>query len=218
VLTDWGEGTSDATENEGRGAAATSGDATWSHAFFETDPWQSEGGDFVATASVSAVVAGEGFYTWKSPELLADVQAWLDGSVENFGWMLFGDEQGLTTAKRFDSRENPDLAVRPSLRAFFSVPTHTEAEALPEALRLGANYPNPFGQTTTILYTLHAPAPVVLDVFNLLGRKVSTLVQGWQAAGVHDVTFEAGGLPEGVYVYRLSAGRWQQQKKMVLLR
>jgi len=218
VLADWGEGTSDATENEGRGAAATPGDATWSHAFFETDAWQSEGGDFTAAAGASMLIAGDGSYTWRSPELQADVQAWLDGSAENFGWILLGDEQALMTAKRFDSRENPDTAVRPTLRVFFSVPTHTEAESLPEVVHLDANFPNPFGQATTIPYTIRAPALVVLEVFDLLGRKVSTLVQGWQGAGTHAVTFDAEGLPEGLYVYRLSAGRWQHQKKMVLLR
>ena len=129
VLADWGEGASDAPDNEGAGTAAATDDATWIHTFFDTGLWQNPGGDFDSTASASVLVGREDAYTWGStPAMVADVQAWLDAPEENFGWMLIGEEETIISTKRFDSRENPDTTARPVLRFFYSVPTAVEAE------------------------------------------------------------------------------------------
>ncbi len=219
VLADWGEGASDAPDNEGAGTAAATDDATWIHTFFDTGLWQNPGGDFDSTASASVLVGGEDAYTWGStPAMVADVQAWLDAPEENFGWVLIGDEETIISTKRFDSRENPDTTARPVLRLFYSVPTAVEAEEDPALPRLAANYPNPFRQTTTISYVLRAPQPVTLKVYDALGRAVATLVTAWQPPGFHQVSFDASGLPEGVYVYRLSAGGFHQDRTMIVLR
>ncbi|MEM9410145.1 MAG: DNRLRE domain-containing protein [Planctomycetota bacterium] len=107
VEADWGEGTSDAAGGEGGGTAATAGDATWDQSFFGTTSWVNEGGDFASTASATASIGGSGsFYSWSSANLVADVQGWLDGSVNNFGWILIGDETEPSTSKRFNSRSN----------------------------------------------------------------------------------------------------------------
>jgi hypothetical protein len=116
---DWGQGASDAGERGGDGAPATPGDATWQHRFFNTDFWVNDGGDFAAAASASIDVAAEGFYSWESPEMAADVQAWLDDPAQNFGWLLRGDESRTNTAKRFDSRENVAADRRPQLEVEF---------------------------------------------------------------------------------------------------
>lgn len=221
VLTDWGEGPSSPPENdnEGGGTDATAGDATWIHTFFDTDTWQTPGGDFASTASASVLVAREDVYTWSStPEMVADVQAWLDAPEENFGWVLIGNEEAVLSTKRFDSRENPDTTAWPVLRLFYAVPTAVEAEADPALLSLAQNYPNPFRQTTTISYALRTSQPVTLDVYDTLGRSVATVVAAWQSSGFHQVPFDAGGLPRGVYVYRLSAGGFHQYRTMMVLR
>jgi spore coat protein A len=106
VLSDWGEGTSSATGGGGDGAPSTSGDATWIHTFYPTAFWADAGGDFVAAASGSAAIGGsQGFYSWSGPGLVADVQAWVDGTAPDFGWLLLGNESASATAKRFESRE-----------------------------------------------------------------------------------------------------------------
>ena len=113
LLADWGEGTSDASGNEGRGTSATAGDATWLHRTFDTDTWASPGGDFASPASGSTSVSDTGSYTWQStPQMVSDVQQWLDDPSGNFGWLLKGDEV-TRSAKRFDSREggNPPMLV-----------------------------------------------------------------------------------------------------------
>lgn len=115
VLASWGEGTSNAGQNEGQGAAPTTDDATWIHRFYPGTLWTAAGGDFAATASATVLVSGNGSYTWTAGTLPADVQAWLDTPAANFGWLMRGDESVIETAKRFDSRENGQIANRPSL-------------------------------------------------------------------------------------------------------
>ena len=119
---DWGESTSDAAGQEGRGVAAETGDATWIHTRFDTENWQQAGGDFVATASASQSIAGEGVtYNWEStPALVADVQQWLDTPETNFGWILLGNETSNRNAKRFNSREFTDVSLRPQLVVEFT--------------------------------------------------------------------------------------------------
>ncbi|QDU83948.1 hypothetical protein Pla163_10490 [Planctomycetes bacterium Pla163] len=120
---DWGAAGSDADGNEGQGTIALTGDATWGYRFFTTDAWTTPGGDFVATASASTLVGGIGRYTWAStPALVADVQAWLDGTAPDHGWIVLGDESGDQSAKRFDSVDNPTPANRPSLVITFDPP------------------------------------------------------------------------------------------------
>lgn len=116
VLADWGEGASDAGANEGSGIQAASGDATWVHTFYNTSFWTNVGGDFSATVSATQSVAGVGFYTWGStPEMVADVQSWLNSPSTNFGWVVVGNEIEVHTAKRFDSRNHTTANNRPAL-------------------------------------------------------------------------------------------------------
>ena len=123
LIADWGEGASDAAANEGGGTAPEPGDATWIHTHFDSNIWQTPGGDFSVAASASEPVGGIGPYTWKSTDgLVADVQGWLDDPLTNFGWLLLGNETGSQTTKRFYSKENPSAADRPSLTVEFTSP------------------------------------------------------------------------------------------------
>ena len=106
LLADWGEGTSQATGEEGMGAPATPNDATWRHRFFDTIFWTTEGGDFSGTISASQSVGAVGVYMWSSPLMVADVQSWLNNPATNFGWLVLGDESDILTSKRFDTRES----------------------------------------------------------------------------------------------------------------
>jgi len=126
VLADWGEGTSAAGRGEGAGAPATTNDATWVHRFFNSASWSTPGGDFSTTVSATTSVAGIGNYTWSGAGLVADVQAWVNGTSSNFGWILLGNEVSTGTAKRLDSSENSTVAFRPSLVVLY-VPTAIEA-------------------------------------------------------------------------------------------
>ena len=99
------------------GGVASSNDATWLHRFFDTDDtdtWEKAGGDFSQTVSASTPVDGVGDYSWGStPQMVADVQEWLDEPSKNFGWIIRGVEGPNQTAKRFDSMESGNDSNRP---------------------------------------------------------------------------------------------------------
>ena len=89
---------------------------------------------------------------------------------------------------------------------------------LPEALALNQNYPNPFNPATNISYTLPSDGNIRLDVFNIQGQLVSTLVNGYQASGSHTVSFDASALASGIYLYRLTSAGQTLTKKMMLVK
>jgi hypothetical protein len=88
----------------------------------------------------------------------------------------------------------------------------------PEAYTLSQNVPNPFNPTTTIRYSLPENSQVRLALYNTLGQEVMTLVSGVREAGLHEVRLDGSGLASGVYVYRLEAGSFVDQKKLVLVK
>jgi hypothetical protein len=89
---------------------------------------------------------------------------------------------------------------------------------LPNEYSLSQNYPNPFNPTTTIEFSLRQDGRTVLEVFNILGQVVATLVNGELKAGAYQVQFNASGLPSGLYFYRLRSGAFVSIKKMMLLK
>lgn len=98
----------------------------------------------------------------------------------------------------------------------------TEAE-LPDGYTLSQNYPNPFNPTTTISYTIPKSEHVVLEIININGQRVKTLVDGVMASGEHSVEWDATDLngkkvASGIYLYRFNAGDVNQVKKATLLK
>ena len=100
-----------------------------------------------------------------------------------------------------------------------SVGTATEGEAeLPSDLTLRANYPNPFNPSTTIAFGLPAAGQVTVDVFDVTGKLVSRVLDTQRAAGWHQVSFNASGLPSGTYLYRITAAGQVKTSKMLLVK
>ncbi len=89
---------------------------------------------------------------------------------------------------------------------------------LPAEMELMQNYPNPFNPATTIRYAVPEPAHVRLQVFNVIGQRVASLVDGPQQAGWHNVSFDASRLASGVYIYRLETGGNVLTRKMMLVK
>ncbi|GAB5519041.1 MAG: hypothetical protein RhofKO_12920 [Rhodothermales bacterium] len=132
---------------------------------------------------------------------------------------------------RFDSirmlRRRAELAIDAvdqlmTYDAYTCAPPPEPEAPHPDALGyylLRQNYPEPFSQQTTIRYEVIDTVPVQLHVYDLLGRRVRTLVDGVQDAGVYDVVYEADDLPTGTYFYRLeAAGYVSITRRMVLQR
>jgi photosystem II stability/assembly factor-like uncharacterized protein len=85
-------------------------------------------------------------------------------------------------------------------------------------INLEQNYPNPFNPTTEILFTLPKASDITLMLYDVLGREVAVLAQGRRNSGVHRISFNAEGLPGGVYLYKLKADNFVDVKKMVLMK
>lgn len=89
---------------------------------------------------------------------------------------------------------------------------------IPSEFSLAQNQPNPFNASTIIQYSLPEAADVTAEIYDILGRKVETLVDGIKAAGIHQVVWRAEDAPSGVYFYRVRAGKFDRTNKMVLIR
>lgn len=121
LLASWGEGASVASGGGGGGGPASTNDATWVHRFYDTQTWSTPGGDFAAAPSEQTTVGDSGSFTWRSTQaLVEDVQSWLDQPAENFGWILIGEESGVSAGKRFATRESSAVEQRPQLLVTYS--------------------------------------------------------------------------------------------------
>ncbi|MEM8485058.1 MAG: T9SS type A sorting domain-containing protein [Bacteroidota bacterium] len=98
--------------------------------------------------------------------------------------------------------------------------TDIEEAGIPTDFALMQNYPNPFNPSTAITFNMPQAETVNLSVFNLLGQRVATLIDGAQLqSGQHTVSFDATNLPTGMYIYRLTAGTsFAQTRRMTLVR
>ncbi len=124
-------------------------------------------------------------------------------------------------------RSSAIAALTQAVDELMDVSTHAEqgpsGESLPNTFGLSQNYPNPFNPATEICYSLPSKSKVNLSIFNILGQKVTTLVNEDQVAGSHTVQWEGtddGGksVATGIYLYRLTAGELTESKKMLLLK
>ncbi|MEP0546618.1 MAG: T9SS type A sorting domain-containing protein, partial [Rhodothermales bacterium] len=93
-----------------------------------------------------------------------------------------------------------------------------DGSGLPRMLELTQNYPNPFGASTTIHFSLPSAEYVGVYVYNVLGQRVATLAEETLEAGDHALSFDASGLASGTYFYRLNHGAGSLTRSMVLTR
>ena len=193
-----------------------------------------------AIATPLPVTPGE-TYVYSVRARSARAGATVNFTVGNAAFMEYGrlDQQVLTTEwteytfqftvndQETDIRAPVHFSFAPNVgNAVYidalSIRSVNSVDAEPSAGRGGLvleqNRPNPFGTATTIAYTLGAPGDVTLEVFNALGQRVATLVDGAQQAGPHQAQLRAGELAAGVYVYRLRAGSEVQTRRLVVVR
>lgn len=88
----------------------------------------------------------------------------------------------------------------------------------PVKFELNQNYPNPFNPVTIISYSIPVSSPVKLEVYSITGQRVKILVDETQSAGLHNMKFDGSSLASGVYIYRLTAGKFVVSKKMQLIK
>jgi hypothetical protein len=89
---------------------------------------------------------------------------------------------------------------------------------VPTEYILEQNYPNPFNPTTTIKYSIPHASKIKIQIYDILGREVATVINEMKSAGTYTATFNAANMSSGVYFYRLQAGSFTETKKLLLLR
>lgn len=137
VTADWGEGSS--STSGGTGTQATPQDATWAYRYYGNpaagiprQAWTVVGGDFVPTPTQTITIGSIGAYQFiATPQMIADLQAWLMQPAGNHGWIMLGPEQREQTARRIDSRESGSAANRPTLTVTYLLPAQEADVPLP---------------------------------------------------------------------------------------
>lgn len=122
--------------------------------------------------------------------------------------------------------KNPDLInvlsnlytyrIKSVNRNIFSSYIYSGNGYKPKVYSLGHNYPNPFNPSTYIVYNIPIDGMVVLKVYDIIGREITTLVNEYKKAGRYKVKFSGSNLASGIYLYNLSSGDFSQTRKMVL--
>ncbi len=111
---------------------------------------------------------------------------------------------------------NPNNRITVDLTATVNPVSVEDEKTLVTDYYLAQNYPNPFNPSTQINYGLKKAGNVEISVYNILGNKIATLVDGFKSAGKHTALLNASNLSSGVYFYKIVTGEFVQTRKMIL--
>ncbi len=120
--------------------------------------------------------------------------------------------------KLYDGRVDTTIQVEAGRNELVVTAIGERTGVQPGTYRLKPNYPNPFNPTTEIEFSVPKSSEVKLEVFNAIGQRVSTLIDRKVVAGSHAVTFDAGGLSSGLYLYQLKTPEKTLTRKMMLIK
>jgi hypothetical protein len=163
---------------------------------------------------ITSVISNNTAFTVKKSSMMIDLgQAFLDTII--FAPSAAGPASGLLFLFS-NTMSSPDTVGLDGVGIVSSI--EERGNEIPQRFFLYHNFPNPFNPTTKIRYELPTASFVTLDVCDMLGRNVVTIVAKHQAAGFYAVPFDGSALMSGVYFYRLRAGDFFATKKMVLLK
>jgi hypothetical protein len=129
-------------------------------------------------------------------------------------------DEAATTTERFYRLKQIDLsgAIHYHDPIYVSNPTSVEEKNVPATFSLEQNYPNPFNPSTIIKYALPTNTHVRLEVFNMVGQRVALLVDDVREAGYHQATFDGSSIASGVYIYKITAGKYVSSRKLALIK
>ena len=168
------------------------------------------GSPYISESNLGGVTKGDEITLFDSLDVVAAHNYWYYSSIDPY--ILDGsDGAGPGYVKYIPWLNNPPTDVQPDYEP-----------GLPDEYTLSQNYPNPFNPSTTIEFDLPQRADVSLVVYNILGRRVATLVDAPLGAGHHTIVWDGRSdgdaeLATGVYLYQLKAGRHAETRKMLLL-
>jgi len=131
-------------------------------------------------------------------------------SIIDSSYLYFSKQEGRYTS---DGRYNWQ-----TLKGWFDGDVPSKESGLPSHYALSQNYPNPFNAATSINYQLAADRYVKLEVYNLLGQRVATLVESKEHSGYRSVVWDASTVSSGIYFYKLTAGDYTETRSMMLVK
>ena len=134
-------------------------------------------------------------------------------TTPNIDWKFGGYIRTETDINDTDKTNNSNY-----INILHNPTVNVKEEILPMQYVLYQNYPNPFNASTKINFNIPQASEVNLSVYNILGKKVATLLNGFLESGLHSVIFDGRNLASGTYIYRLQTPIFIQTKKMLLLK
>jgi hypothetical protein len=143
-----------------------------------------------------------------------------DGGSTEYGFHNFKVGPDGIVRAHFNTfyNDNTPATIYYTQRSSVSTAVAAPASEIPEQFALLQNYPNPFNPSTVISFQLPVNSHVTLKVFDVNGREVATLVEGNLEAGSHAVTFTPRDVAGGIYFYKLTAGKFSQTRKAVVMK
>jgi len=153
--------------------------------------------------------------------LLTDTNGfYMFSGLANGSYTITVHKDGYTTTDSLHSgiAVNQDTAANIDFTLDPIVSSINELAGIPGTFGLSQNFPNPFNPNTAISYQLPAISQVELIIYNALGQRVRTLVNSRQEAGRYSISFNATGLGSGLYYYKITAGKFEQIRKMLLVK
>lgn len=142
--------------------------------------------------------------------------ATFDEETHEFSWQIGTAELTEMTVRGVSPKGSYETVVRFIPRGMVtSVDEHDET---PVSIALFQNYPNPFNPVTTIGFELSQPGNVTMELFDMLGRKVATLLNEWRPTGNHQIRVDGSSLSSGIYMYRISSGEASLTRTMTLVK
>lgn len=140
---------------------------------------------------------GKMMYAWTFPGVIYD--------IKNIQWPMYGHDRYRTNQYGFIPPDDP-IGILPI------------NNIVPDKFELHQNYPNPFNPVTNIKFDINKSTDVRLNVYDALGRKISSLINEKLQSGSYNVLFDGSNFASGVYFYKLDAGVFVQTKRMILLK
>ncbi len=154
---------------------------------------------------------------------------WTSGDPHRYNWIVPNVSSRTcrvrvsvrdTFGNMANARSNRNFRIRAGnvFMSKFEDETDEEYETVPSDYVLGQSYPNPFNGTTTIAYGLPEQSHVSIEVYDITGRRIEVLVDNYQEAGYHKITWNSGNQPSGTYFYRIETGTFSETKKMMVIK
>jgi len=174
------------------------------------------GNDIILNWSTATELNNYGFEIWKKQN--------------NSDWQNIGFVAGAGNSTNINSYSFTDRDLKPGYYSYklrqvdfsgaskFYELTETVNLNFPDQFELHQNFPNPFNPTTKISWQLPVSGRLTIKLFDVLGREIETIVNGYYEAGKHSVEFDGSKLTSGIYIYELRTGSYRANKKMTIIK